>query len=192
MIARVIRGAIGFDGLVMSDDLSMKALSGELRRARRARRCAAGCDVVLTATATWHEMTGRWPTRARRAAPAKAARAAPSAALARAGARRRNPSTPPRPGPVRRGLRRPVRRHERRTFQPRLDFEAARTAAEDGEALIVDLDGYEGPLHVLLALARRQKVDLLQLSITQLADQYLAFVPGRGPPPLRAWPPTTS
>src|ERR671928_12859 len=37
-------------------------------------------------------------------------------------------------------------------FQPNLDFTAAATAAEDGEALIVDLEGYEGPLHVLLAL----------------------------------------
>jgi segregation and condensation protein A len=62
------------------------------------------------------------------------------------------------------------------TFQPNLDFAAATTAAEDGEALIVDLDGYEGPLHVLLALARSQKVDLLKLSVLKLAEQYLAFV----------------
>lgn len=63
-----------------------------------------------------------------------------------------------------------------RSFQPNLDFEAATTAADDGEALIIDLDGYEGPLHVLLALARSQKVDLLKLSVTKLADQYLSFV----------------
>jgi segregation and condensation protein A len=62
------------------------------------------------------------------------------------------------------------------TFQPILDFSAAEGAAEDGQALIVDIEGYEGPLHVLLQLARTQKVDLLQLSITKLADQYLAFV----------------
>jgi len=62
------------------------------------------------------------------------------------------------------------------TFQPNLDFEAADTAAEDGEALVIDIDGYEGPLHILLALARSQKVDLLTLSVTKLADQYLAFV----------------
>ncbi|MDO8409030.1 MAG: ScpA family protein [Phenylobacterium sp.] len=61
-------------------------------------------------------------------------------------------------------------------FQPHLDFEAAATAAEDGEALIIDVDGYEGPLHVLLALARTQKVDLLKLSVLKLAEQYLAFV----------------
>jgi segregation and condensation protein A len=61
-------------------------------------------------------------------------------------------------------------------FQPNLDFVAANAAAEDGEALIIDLDGYEGPLHVLLALARSQKVDLMKLSVTRLAEQYLAFV----------------
>jgi segregation and condensation protein A len=56
------------------------------------------------------------------------------------------------------------------------DFEAARDAAEEGEALVLDLDGFEGPLHLLLELARRQKVDLLTLSVAKLADQYLAFV----------------
>jgi segregation and condensation protein A len=61
-------------------------------------------------------------------------------------------------------------------FQPQLDFEAVDNAVEDGEALVVDLEGYEGPLHVLLALARTQKVDLLKLSITKLAEQYLKFV----------------
>lgn len=61
-------------------------------------------------------------------------------------------------------------------FQPSLDFAAAASAAEDGEALIVDVDGYEGPLHVLLALARTQKVDLLKLSVLKLAEQYLTFV----------------
>jgi segregation and condensation protein A len=61
-------------------------------------------------------------------------------------------------------------------YQPGLDFSAAQTAAEDGEALIVDIEGYEGPLHVLLALARSQKVDLLKLSVLKLAEQYLVFV----------------
>jgi segregation and condensation protein A len=61
-------------------------------------------------------------------------------------------------------------------LQGQIEFEAAENAALDGAALVVDLDGYEGPLHVLLALARRQKVDLLKLSITRLADQYLDFI----------------
>jgi segregation and condensation protein A len=64
----------------------------------------------------------------------------------------------------------------RPAFEPGLDFEHARTAADDGEALIIDIDGFEGPLDLLLALARSQKVDLLKLSVTRLADQYLAFV----------------
>lgn len=44
------------------------------------------------------------------------------------------------------------------------------------EALIVDVDGYEGPLDLLLTLSRTQKVDLRKISVLQLAEQYLAFV----------------
>jgi segregation and condensation protein A len=51
-----------------------------------------------------------------------------------------------------------------------------RLAPSPSAAMLVDLDGYEGPLDVLLALAREQKVDLARISILQLADQYLAFV----------------
>ena len=43
-------------------------------------------------------------------------------------------------------------------------------------ALTIDIDGWEGPLDLLLALARTQKVDLRQLSILQLVDQYLTYV----------------
>ncbi len=43
-------------------------------------------------------------------------------------------------------------------------------------AMIVDVEGYEGPLDLLLALARQQKVDLSKISILALADQYLAFI----------------
>ena len=42
--------------------------------------------------------------------------------------------------------------------------------------LLVDLEGYEGPLDLLLELAREQKVDLTRISILALADQYLAFI----------------
>ncbi len=44
------------------------------------------------------------------------------------------------------------------------------------EALIVDVDGFEGPLDVLLTLSRTQKVDLRKISVLALAQQYLAFV----------------
>ncbi|MDR5651718.1 segregation and condensation protein A [Ruixingdingia sedimenti] len=50
---------------------------------------------------------------------------------------------------------------------------AERLAAE---ALIVDVDGFEGPLDLLLNLSRTQKVDLRRISVLQLAEQYLAFV----------------
>ena len=48
--------------------------------------------------------------------------------------------------------------------------------ASDEHALIVDVDGFEGPLDLLLVLARQQKVDLSKISILALADQYLAFI----------------
>ena len=55
------------------------------------------------------------------------------------------------------------------------DFEGveARLAAE---ALIVDVDGFEGPLDLLLTLSRTQKVDLRKISVLALAEQYLAFI----------------
>src|SRR6202049_1721726 len=46
----------------------------------------------------------------------------------------------------------------------------------DEPALVVDVEGFEGPLDLLLTLARQQKVDLAKISILALADQYLAFV----------------
>lgn len=52
----------------------------------------------------------------------------------------------------------------------------AGAASADPDKLIVDVDGYEGPLDLLLDLARSQKVDLTQISILQLAEQYLDFV----------------
>ncbi|MCT8160735.1 segregation and condensation protein A [Pseudoruegeria sp. SHC-113] len=55
--------------------------------------------------------------------------------------------------------------------------ERARVQARlEAEALIVDVDGFEGPLDLLLTLSRTQKVDLRKISVLQLAEQYLAFV----------------
>ena len=51
-----------------------------------------------------------------------------------------------------------------------------RVAPAGSTALVLDLDGFEGPLDLLLTLARDQKVDLAKISILQLADQYLEFV----------------
>ena len=44
------------------------------------------------------------------------------------------------------------------------------------EGLIVDVDGFEGPLDLLLSLSRTHKVDLLKISVLDLARQYLAFI----------------
>jgi segregation and condensation protein A len=49
---------------------------------------------------------------------------------------------------------------------------------ETGDRLTIDIDGWEGPLDLLLALARQQKVDLRELSILALVEQYLAFIEG--------------
>ena len=46
----------------------------------------------------------------------------------------------------------------------------------DNEDLIVNVSVYEGPLDVLLVLAKTQKVDLMQISILQLTEQYLLFI----------------
>jgi segregation and condensation protein A len=48
--------------------------------------------------------------------------------------------------------------------------------ASDEPSLMVEVEGFEGPLDLLLTLARQQKVDLAKISILALADQYLAFI----------------
>jgi segregation and condensation protein A len=54
------------------------------------------------------------------------------------------------------------------------DFDRAQATGEP--AFTVDLDGFEGPLDLLLELARRQRIDLARISILALAEQYLLFV----------------
>lgn len=57
------------------------------------------------------------------------------------------------------------------------DWEAdAEFAAEAGDTLVVDVEGFEGPLDLLLAMARTQKVDLARISVLALAQQYLDFI----------------
>src|SRR6202522_3528636 len=59
-----------------------------------------------------------------------------------------------------------------------LSFETGRPAefADDEPSLVVDVEVYEGPLDLLLALARQRRVDLHKISILALADQYLVFI----------------
>ena len=57
-----------------------------------------------------------------------------------------------------------------------VDAEIAVERGSEEPALIVDVEGFEGPLDLLLMLARHQKVDLAKISILALADQYLTFI----------------
>lgn len=59
--------------------------------------------------------------------------------------------------------------------QLELDLAAAEEA-EGAEALMVALDVFEGPLHMLLELARSKKLDIAKVSVGEIADQYLAFI----------------
>ncbi|MDP2411747.1 MAG: ScpA family protein [Pseudolabrys sp.] len=61
-------------------------------------------------------------------------------------------------------------------FDAKLAATLATDRADNEPAMIVDVEGFEGPLDLLLALARQQKVDLSKISILALADQYLVFV----------------
>ena len=61
------------------------------------------------------------------------------------------------------------------TDEPQFDTPSP-DLATDEPALIVDVEGFEGPLDLLLVLARQQKVDLARISILALAEQYLGFI----------------
>ena len=55
-------------------------------------------------------------------------------------------------------------------------FELEERAAPDPDQLTLELGSWEGPLDLLLALARNQKVDLRAISILALVEQYLVFI----------------
>jgi segregation and condensation protein A len=63
-------------------------------------------------------------------------------------------------------------KHPNQSYEPNT-FSSENLSSDE---LIVDLDGFEGPLDLLLTLSRSQKLDLMQISILQLAEQYLDFV----------------
>lgn len=60
------------------------------------------------------------------------------------------------------------------------DWSAAPSPDNPGDALYLEIDGWEGPLDLLLDLARRQKVDLRRISILELVDQYLTYIDRAG------------
>jgi segregation and condensation protein A len=61
-------------------------------------------------------------------------------------------------------------------FEEDLPREGLEEGAHHADELLLNIDGYEGPIEVLLVMARDQKVDLAKISILQLVRQYLAFV----------------
>ena len=61
-------------------------------------------------------------------------------------------------------------------FEEDIRFEASDQAEDSELALVLNIDGYEGPLHLLLELARKQKVDIARISILALAEQYIDFI----------------
>jgi segregation and condensation protein A len=71
-----------------------------------------------------------------------------------------------------------ARPSQERRVRAVLPFEAVEPMdkADSEPTFVVDVDGFEGPLDLLLELARRQKVDLAKISVLKLAEQYLAFV----------------
>jgi segregation and condensation protein A len=63
-------------------------------------------------------------------------------------------------------------KHPNQSYEPNT-FSSENLSSDE---LIVDLGGFEGPLDLLLTLSRSQKLDLMQISILQLAEQYLDFI----------------
>jgi len=61
-------------------------------------------------------------------------------------------------------------------WQKTKDWLAEKPKTNNSDVMYVDVDGYEGPLDLLLELARRQKVDLANISVLALAEQYLDFI----------------
>jgi segregation and condensation protein A len=62
------------------------------------------------------------------------------------------------------------------SFDSGEEWDGPGAAPSEDSALYLELDGWEGPLDLLLDLARRQKVDLRRISILELVDQYLAYI----------------
>ncbi|KAG1700605.1 Beta-hexosaminidase [Nymphon striatum] len=174
VIKDIIRDYIGFDGLLMCDDLSMHALKGSFEE-RTTASFDAGCDVVLHCNGDLNEMR-----------PIAAA----SPKLSGDSLRRAVQAT---------DLFASVKacdeddlRSEFRTLCDGNEKDLVSIAQGSDVAdvwdnsekeilstepqLKVDVEGFEGPLDLLLELSRRQKVDLSKISILALAEQYLEFV----------------
>ena len=169
VIGDIIRGRIGFDGWLMSDDLGMEALSGDFgQRAPRASSPPAATSRCI-ARARWR----RWSRSPRGAGDERRRRSAAGAGDGERSLVEDDGSTSPRRSP---SATRCWRWSERsRQWTSTADFERSPAAPAEDE-LTLTLDGWEGPLDLLLSLARAQKVDLAQISILELVEQYLAYI----------------
>ena len=179
----------------MSDDISHGRAVGHASAERTQAALAAGCDIVLHCNGKLEEMQ-RGRRSMRRSSPARRSSApTPRSRMRgepeefdRAEGRKTFASLIAGERPV--YARRPARKARRDRPAARTQFtqetvvtpEEAGFEAEfaeratDEPALVVDVEGFEGPLDLLLMLARQQKVDLAKISILALADQYLAFI----------------
>ena len=161
-VISLIRDEIGFDGLLMTDDISMEALNGPVEERSRSA-LDAGCDVTLHCNGQLEEMR-----KIATLCPLNCAKAAErmqrvmdqhsalselvnSQKMVKEGGCMTDDTVP---------------------SQGVLEI-ADRLEAEN---LIIDIDGFEGPLDLLLSLSRSQKVDLLKISVLELARQYLDFI----------------
>ena len=174
MIGDVIRGSIGFRRL--ADE--RRRFDGSLVRARwpsaaalRSRPAAISCSTATADLDEMREVADASPLLAGEAAAPRRARACAAAAcrsdfdVAAARARFAEPDESA------------SRRSDRLMTAEIIPFGSEMAErASDEPALVVDVEGFEGPLDLLLTLARQQKVDLAKISILALADQYLAFI----------------
>ncbi|KAG1715510.1 Beta-hexosaminidase [Nymphon striatum] len=159
----LIREGIGFGGLIMTDDISMQALSGTVAT-RSAAALSAGCDVVLHCNGDLAEMQA----------------VADACGPLRENARKRAQAALDcrcTPNPVDIDA---LDAQLKALLSGQEDSAGVKPVSVEerlaAEALIVDVDGFEGPLDLLLTLSRTQKVDLRKVSVLQLAQQYLVFV----------------
>ncbi len=188
VIGGIIRGEIGFDGLLISDDISMKALSGDFAARASGNPCRRmRCRTSLQrrhggnaggGIAACTSLSGKALDRAERALAGlgrgddtdeEAARAEFAGLVGKdsAGERLDDGTVEVTTVDRRAGQADP---HGRAVGRQR----CARLRANP--RCVVDVAGFEGPLDLLLHLARNQKVDLARISVLALAEQYLVFV----------------
>ena len=160
VIDEIIRGEIGFDGLLMSDDTSMKALSGDFPD-KAAAILAAGCDIVLHCNGVMRGNARHRLADDRACGQVAGARGAGADLYQQAGRGRRKPrsaanSPPistrwPEGEPGKRGGNSRQQSRARPTPMDRLWAENDDSRLTGEPSLVVDVDGFEGPLDLLSA-----------------------------------------